>query len=212
MYRGLLAPAGKETGGESEGQRGVGASPAPQAAPSTHSETHGDTPKDPSVDGTCDGDTDQAEPGVPLTPPSAGISPVLLSPLLSSFHCSCSGLGFCSGISTGNKQSPTVTLWCEMVGDGLGSAGRKACRGWDLGCCGRCGCGLGDSCHSLSSCPAQRLIQPARTPRHCSPSPGACAPRAPSVQDILAPAQPLLILPPKRIWKTSSQLSRFMKA
>lgn len=74
--------------------------------------------------------------------------------------------------------------------------------------------------HSLGSCSAQRLIQPACAPGHRSPLPGYLHPSCPisvGYNGTRQPfprglAQPLLILLPKRIWKTSSQLSRFMKA
>lgn len=70
---------------------------------------------------------------------------------------------------------------------------------------------------SLGSCPAWWIIQPACTPRHRSLLPGCLHPLHPIDVGTRQPfppglAQPLLILPPKRIWKMSSQLSRFMKA
>lgn len=66
-----------------------------QTALSTSSETHRNAAKDPSLDGMCDSDTGQAEPGVPPPTPLAGISLVLLSPLLFlSFIPPAKGWGF----------------------------------------------------------------------------------------------------------------------
>lgn len=139
----------------------------------------------------------------PPTPPWAGISLVLLSPLLflSIFHSPCPGLGFSCGISScsDNKQSPAVTPWCEGAGDGLGNV----CGIWDA--VGGAAVAWRVPVHGLGRTRWLQTLLPPSSPGVLS----VWAPASPFPQGL---AQPLRILLPKRSWKTSSQLSRFMKA
>lgn len=155
--------------------------------------------------------------------PLVGISLVLLSPLLllSIFHSPCPGLGFSCAISSSsdNKQSPAVAPWREAAGGGFGNGlrGIRAVRMgfemlWEvqlwpggLLCMACAGCD-GSSCLPVLPGIAPSSLHPCIPCALSVSTVGTCQPSPPGL------AQPLRILLPKRSWKTSSQLSLFMKA